>query len=95
MTDLQTILEGIDELPLDALQQIEQHIAERRILETQDDTDAEVWIADLHGALAEFRDGLSEDQLRQITNDMNIGYISPKELRTLEDIIAWVGVVED
>ncbi len=95
MTDLQTILESIDKLPLDALQQIEQHIAERRILEAQDFTDAEVWIADLHAALAEFRDGLSEDQLHQITNDMNIGYISPKELRTLEDITAWVGAVED
>lgn len=80
MTDLQTILEGIDELPLDALQQIEQHIADRRQALEQIDTDEiENQIAAFDHAFENFWLGFSDTEVEAIIEDMNREYIEPTD----------------
>lgn len=80
MTDLQTILEGIDTLPLDALQQIEQHIAERRqVLEQVDLNEVENQITALDDAFENFWHGFSDDEVEAIIDDMNQEYIEPTD----------------
>ena len=88
MIDLQTLLDTIDELPAEALSTVEHHLEQRRqaIEQVRWDDDAETWIADLRAALAEFREGLSERKLNEITADMILGYISPKELALFDQL---------
>ncbi len=93
MTDLEAILQAIDSMPVNDLDTVRQRI-DKRIhspqLHNQND-DVENWITNLHVAIDEFREGLSETELRDIVSSMNIGYISPKELRDLQQIMDWVG----
>ena len=91
MTDLEAILQAIDSLPENDLDKVRQRIDQRthnpeRSIQNHD---AEDWISDLHAAIDAFRDGLSETELREIVNSMNMGYISPKELHDLQAMMDW------
>ena len=91
MTDLEAILDAIDALPKNDLNKVRQHINQLTSgsdLQHQD-SDVENWIGNLHAAVDEFREGLSETELRDIVNSMNIGYISPKELHDLQAFADW------
>jgi hypothetical protein len=92
MVDLEMILKAIDELPADELERVKQRVEKRQnVAEKQYALeDVEIWIANLHAAIDAFRADLSDIQMRDIVNDMNIGYVSPKELNVLEQIAAWV-----
>lgn len=92
MMDLQAILEAIDQLPGEELKLVQTKIHERErslYQERINHEDAETWITELHAAIADFRSGLSSERLSDIVNDMNIGYISPKELAILEQLGVW------
>jgi len=89
MTDLEAILHAIDTLPLETVESIRQRIDQRIHAPKQEHEDVEDWITNFHEAIDEFRDGLSEPQLQDIVSNMNIGYISPKELHDLQQIIDW------
>lgn len=89
MNNLQIALTAIDGLTLEEVTQVEAELAARRARILPQKDDAEVWIADLHAVIAEFKDGLSDEELQAIAADMNIGYISPKELHLLDEIAAW------
>ena len=89
MIDLETLLKTIDQLPPDELETIRARIEERSqtlYRERMSTEDPEIWIAELHATVAAFREGLSADRLNEIIADMNIGYISPKELAILEQL---------
>ena len=91
MTDLEAILQAIDSMPINDLDTVRQRI-DQRIHSPEmnrQDADVENWITNLHGAIDEFREGLSETKLRDIVTSMNIGYISPKELRDLQQLDDW------
>ena len=91
MTDLEAILQAIDSLPENDLDKVRQRI-DQRIHNPEHSIpnhDVEEWITDLHAAIDEFREGLSETELREIVNSMNMGYISPKELHDLQAMMDW------
>src|SRR5262245_43143459 len=86
MMDFQTSLEAIDQLSSEELELVQTkiHELERSLYQERiNREDAESWITELHTAIADFRSGLSSESLSEIVNDMNIGYISPKELAIL------------
>lgn len=81
MGDLQTIFEAIDRLPPDELEQVHNHVVERRTLQKQiAEESVEERIAALNEAFAEMREGLSEAELAEMIEAMNSEYISPKDL---------------
>jgi hypothetical protein len=83
MSDLQTVLDAIDRLPPDELEQVREHIKERRQNDNRArrlNEDVEERIAGIREALAEFREGLTAEELNDLVNAIRLGYISPKEL---------------
>ena len=70
---LQEIIEAVDALPLNEMQQVRQHIEQR-------ETDEENPIIDIDAvekALAELREGFSEEDLEELEWAMNVEYIEP------------------
>lgn len=92
MIDLQTLLEAIDQLKPEELETVRMRVEQRSqalYQQRMDTEDPEAWIAGLQLAITAFRADLSPDRLTEILNDMNIGYISPKELAILEQLGEW------
>jgi flagellar biosynthesis chaperone FliJ len=91
MTDLEAILEAIDSLQGNDLDKLRQRINQRTHSSAPyiQSHDVEEWITNLHTVIDEFREGLSETELQDIVNSMNIGYISPKELNILQELADW------
>jgi hypothetical protein len=92
--DLQTILDAIAQLSTEDLKILRARLGDmerERYQRWMNEEDPEVWINDLHSAIAEFREGLTDDRLTEIVNDMNFGYVSPKELAILEQLSPFEG----
>jgi hypothetical protein len=83
MTDLQALFETIDHLQPEEFEQVEQYI-KRRSDEHQrhKPTAAEVQakMAALDAATAALREGLTDEQLEQMTWAMNVEYIVDEDL---------------
>jgi len=75
MTDLEAILQAINTLPENDLDKVRERIDQltRNPEHHLQHVDVENWIANLYIAINEFREGLSETELRDIVNSMNIG----------------------
>src|SRR5260221_14013751 len=87
MTELATILQAIDQLGLDQLEQVRRHIEARRSqLEQHKPTrqEGDQKVLALQEAIAEFREGLSEEELAEIAEAMNIEYIDPDALKDFD-----------
>jgi hypothetical protein len=94
MMDLQTIVIAIARLSsedFDTLRVRMNEMERERYQSRMNEEDPEVWINDLHAAIAEFREGLTDDRITEIVNDMNFGYVSPKELAILEQLSPFEG----
>jgi hypothetical protein len=82
MSDLQALFEAIDHLPPDELEQVHNHVMERRTMQKQiAEESVEERIAALNRAFAEMREGLSKEELAEMIEAMNSEYISPKDLQ--------------
>ncbi|MEZ4668416.1 MAG: hypothetical protein R3E39_10915 [Anaerolineae bacterium] len=71
MTDLHMILQAIDELPAEAIAQVQQHLQERQ----QQLKAIEAKIAALDKIAENFWDGFSDAEVEQIIADINSEYI--------------------
>lgn len=75
MSNLQALLEAIDRLPPDELEQVHEHVEERRALQRQiADESVEERIAALHQATDNFWEGFSDAEIDEIVADMNSEY---------------------
>lgn len=87
MSDLQALFAAIEQLPPEEFQELRRFVEEldqeqftiRRAVETPEER-----IAALHTALAEFREGLSDEEMREITEAMNYEYVDPNALRAYD-----------
>lgn len=81
--DIQDILLAIDQLNPDELQQIRQRLDERqKRFQPQISESTLAWKQRLDSAIAAFREGLSEEELAEITYAMNVEYIDTKAIDT-------------
>lgn len=84
MTDLQTILQAIDELPAEALQQVRQQLERREGIlsptpKQRTPKEIEKLIAELDVVVAEFRAGLTPEEWDEAAKAMNEEYIEPED----------------
>jgi hypothetical protein len=82
MIDLQTLLDAIDQLEPEELEQIQARIEQQRqtLYQKRIDTeDPKMWIAGLHAALAEFREGITDEEWQEISTAMNAEYVEPED----------------
>lgn len=87
--DLQTLLQAVDQLPSDDLRQLKHHIEEREHQLQQDqltDRYTELNISALKDAIAEFREGLSEQELSELLAAMSMKIVNPSDL----DMYNWL-----
>ena len=90
MTDLQTLLEAIDELPAKELKQVKKAVEKREdelLHQPNPSTQEEIEqrIAQMNAALANFREGLTEEEWKKIAHDMNEEYIEPDDPTLFSD----------
>ncbi|MDX2139695.1 MAG: hypothetical protein SF123_16535 [Chloroflexota bacterium] len=71
MNPLQTLVDQIDQLSMQDWLTLRQHMLLQPVPPRFED-DAEAWIAELHEALAELREGLSQAELTAIVEAMNV-----------------------
>lgn len=80
MTDLQTLLHAINELPVDEFQMLRQFVEDRNEdlldIERGEGTPAERF-ARLEKAFTEIREGLSEDELARLTEAITYENLEP------------------
>ena len=81
---LQELLSALDNLSPDELEKVRQHIEERDKPAERERDNPDLWIAKLDQAIAEFREGLSEEDLAEITTAMNSEYVNPKDLHLFD-----------
>jgi hypothetical protein len=89
MIDLQTLLDTIEQLPVDALETVSQVVDRRKQAIAADEAssrDLKARIAALHAATANFWEGFSEAEIDEITADMNREYIKPED----PTLFAWI-----
>lgn len=94
MSDLQALFAAIEQLPPEEFQELRRFVEERdqeqvtarRAIETLEER-----LAALHAALAEFREGLSDEEMREIADAMNYEYIDPNVLRAYD----WIDEVPE
>ena len=82
MIDLQTLLEAIDQLEPEELEQVKQRIELHRTqleLGIKRGETPEERVAILHAALAEFREGITDEEWQEISAAMNSEYIEPED----------------
>lgn len=75
MTDLDAILQAIDDLPQEAIEQVQKHVIERQ----QRLKAAEAKIKVIHSIIENFWEGFSEEEVEQIIEDMNSEYIEKND----------------
>jgi hypothetical protein len=76
--DVDTLFKALDNLSPDEFERLRKYIAEREHSLKHGDSDE--WEAALNRAIAEFREGLSEDELQQIVAAMNTKNIDTNDL---------------
>lgn len=77
MTDLQTLFLAVNDLNVDEIDQLEAYLEKRRTALKPRDEDVETKLAELHAALAEFREGLTEEELERIRDAITINFHYP------------------
>ncbi|MCB9436255.1 MAG: hypothetical protein H6673_04580 [Anaerolineales bacterium] len=81
---LDQLKQAINQLTPDELTQLQQHIdAHRQHLQHLVD-DPNAWMAQLDSAVAAIREGLSEEEIQDMTDAMNAEYVNPQDLHQLE-----------
>jgi hypothetical protein len=82
MTNLQELFHTVEELSPEDFDALRQFIEARRGTGTRQEkpSEAEVdqWMTELKAAIAELREGLTEDELRDIIETMNYEYMKPE-----------------
>jgi DNA repair exonuclease SbcCD ATPase subunit len=88
MTDMQALFHTIEQLSPAELEQVRQFVEERRDqlqqIRLPTDEEVEARINALHEAFAELREGLSEQDLQEISWAMNYEYVDPDALKAYD-----------
>jgi predicted DNA binding protein len=87
MADMDALFRAVDELSPDEFRQVYDYVRQRQQDRSHQPSngDAESRLARIHAAIDKFREGLTDDQLKLLTEAMNVGYSFPMKDLSLFD----------
>lgn len=74
--DVDKLIRALDDLTPDQRARVEAHLAAHQ---STSQTDADAWAAALDAAIAEFREGLSEEDIDEIAAAMTAKHVRPED----------------